>query len=59
MRTGYVGGHIAADYITHASPFASVCQFSEWAGGWTTEQLGSIFGVVKKFFLPRKGPDWH
>jgi len=28
MRTGYVGGHIAADYITTASPFASVCQFS-------------------------------
>jgi hypothetical protein len=66
MRAGYVGGHIAAPYITHATPFASVRQYTfassvilatGLAAGWADYRV-SILGGGKKFFSPQKRPDW-
>jgi len=58
MRTGYVGGHIAASYVTQASPFASVITVTGLAAG-RANNWGSILGVGKKFFPPQKHPDWQ
>jgi len=31
---------------------------SDWASGWTVEELWSVSGWDKKFFISSKHPDW-